>query len=217
MNQSVVKPNRQRKRFAVLGVLLGLLAAAGTGWLLLRPAPAPPPVMLHPTAQQAAQTRQHLAALSRSGTQAEPGPRTLRLSETDLNVTLASNKSVHQLLTKRGVEAVQIVLLEPDAVVLRAAVRVQGHSQNVQISGTLSPDSRTGLRFTETTAQVGRFPLPQALVNAQANQLAARFSQPLLGRLSLTVQSVRVENKDLVLTCAPAAMASPPAASPARH
>lgn len=217
MNRSVVKPNRHRKRYAVLGVLLGLGAAAGAAWLLLRPAPAPPPVALHPTARQAAQTQQRLAGLSRAATKFQPGPRTLRLSENDLNVTLAANKSVHQLLTKRGVEAVQVVLQEPDAVVLHAAVHVGGRVQNVQISGTLSPDPKTGLRFAASGAQAGRFPLPLALVNAQATQLAARFSQPLLSRLSLTIQSVSVQKKDLVLTCVPAAQASPPPASPARH
>ena len=185
--------------------------------MLLRPAPAPPPAMLHPTARQAAETQQRLATLSHTAAQLKPGPRTLRLSENDLNVTLASNKPVHQLLLKRGVEAVQIVLQEPNAIILHAAVRVQGHSQNVQISGTLSPDPKTGLRFAASAAQAGRFPLPQALVNAQANQLTARFSRPLLSRLSLTVQSVRVQKKDLVLICAPLTTASPRSASPARH
>lgn len=217
MNQTGAKPKWRLRRFAVSGVLLGLLAAGGAGWLLLRPAPAPPPVVLHPTARQAAETEQRLESLGRSETQAKPGPRTLRLSESDLNVTLAANKSVHQLLTKRGVDAVQIVLQEPDIVVLHASVRVQGHVQNVQISGTLSPDPQTGLRFAATAAQAGRFPLPRALVNAQATQLAARFSRPPLSRLSLTVQSVSVQKKDLVLLCVPAAKASPQPASPARH
>ena len=185
--------------------------------MLLRPAPAPPPVVLHPTALQATETQQHLAALSQAAGRPALGPRTLRLSENDLNITLASNKSVHQLLAKRGVEAVQIVLQEPDTIVLHAAVRVQGRVQNVQISGTLSPDPKTGIRFAASAAQAGRFPLPGALVNAQANQLTARFSKPLLSRLSLTVQSVSVQKKDLVLTCAPIMAASPQGASPARH
>lgn len=216
MNRSVVT-KRNRKRPVVFGVLLGLLAAGGAGWILWRPAPAPPPVALHPTARQAAETKQRLTSLSRAATQSKPGPRTLRLSENDLNVTLAANPAVRGLLTKRGVEAVQIVLQEPNTVVVHASVHVQGHLQNVQISGTLSPDPQTGLRFAATAAQAGRFPLPTALVNAQATQLAARFSRPLLGRLSLTVQSVRIEKKDLVLTCLPAAKASPQSASPARH
>lgn len=218
MNRTAPSHKRRLKRSAVLGVLLGLLAAVVTGWLLLRPAPAPPPVALHPTARQVTQTQQRLASLGQAATRSQPGPRTLRLSETDLNVTLASNKSVHQLLTKRGVQAVQVILQEPNAMVLHAAVRVQGHVQNVQVSGTLSPDPKTGLRFAASAAQAGRFPLPPALVNAQANQLAARFSQPLLSRLSLTIQSVSVQKKDLVLTCLPAAKAaSLQSASPARH
>lgn len=212
----MLRPNRSRHPLA-LGLLLGLLAAGGARWMLLRPAPAPPPVLLHPTARQAAETQQRLTNLGQTATRSKPGPRTLHLSENDLNVTLAANKSVHQLLMKRGVEAVQIVLQEPDTAVFHASVRVQGHLQNVQISGTLSPDPKTGLRFVVTTAQAGRFPLPMVLVNAQASQLTARFSRPLLSRLSLTVQSVSVVKKDLVLTCLPAAKASPQSASPARH
>ncbi len=216
MSLTVLKPKHTRHPL-VLGVLLGLFAAGGAGWLLLRPAPAPPPAALHPTARQAAETRQRLASLGRTATQSKPGPRTLRLSESDLNVTLASNKSVHQLLMKRGVEAVQIVLQEPNLVVLHASVRVQGRPQNVQINGILSPDPKTGLRFAATAAQAGRFPLPIALVNAQASQLTARFSHPLLSRLSLTVQSVRIEKKDLVLTCVPISKAFPQSVSPARR
>lgn len=205
------------KRPAVLGIGFGLLAAGGAVWLLLRPVPAPPPVVLHPTTMQIMQTEQHLAKLKDVVTQPKPGPRILRVSESDLNVTLAGNKSVHKLLVSRGVEAVQIVLLEPNRVVVHASVRVSGHSQNVLISGILSPDPKTGLRFAATGAQAGRFPLPQTLVNAQANQLTAHFSRPLLGRLALTIQSVSVDKKDLVLVGVPAAKASPQLASPARH
>ncbi len=213
MNRAAAKPTRRRTRPVVFGVLLGLLAAGGAGWLLLRPAPAPP-VVLHPTAVQITQTEQHLAGLGQAASKTRAGPRTLRLSENDLNVTLAANRSVRTLLAKRGVEAVQIVLQEPDAVVVHASVRVQGHLQNVQLSGTVSPDPRTGLRFTASAAQAGRLPLPAALVNAQANQLAARFSHPFLSRLALTVQSVSVQKQDLVLTCVPA---SPQLKSPAHH
>lgn len=205
------------KRFAAAGALLGLLAAAGAAWLLLRPAPAPPPVVLRPTPAQVAQTEQHFAKLKDVVVQAKSGPRTLRVSETDLNITLAANKSVHKLLVSRGVEAVQIVLQEPNRMVIHASVRVQGHPENIQISGVLSPDPKTGLRFTARGAQAGRFPLPQTLVNAQANQLAARFSRPFLSRLALTVQSVSVNKKDLVVVGIPAAKASPQSTSPVRH
>ncbi len=213
---------RRTRRIAVSGAWLGLAAAGGAAWILLRPAPAPPPVVLHPTAAQVTQTEQHLTQLGQAATQAKPGPRTLRVSETDLNVTLAASKPVHKLLAARGVEAVQIVLLEPNRVVIHASVRVQGRPQNVQISGTLSPDPKTGLRFTATSAQAGRFPLPQALVNAQASRLTARFFRPFLSRLALTVQRVSVDKKELVLvgiSSAPASptKASPPGASPAHR
>lgn len=183
---------------------------------LPRPSPAPPPVVLHPSAKQVAETQQHLAKLDQAVSRPAPGPRTLRLSENDLNVTLAENKSVRKLLASRGVQAVQIVFEEPN-VVLHASIRIQGHTQNVQIRGTLLSDPRTGIRFAASSAQAGRFPLPPALITAQANQLAARLSGPVLSRLSLTIQSVAVEKKDLVLVGVPRATASPQSASPVRH
>ena len=196
-------------------ILFGLLVAGSAAWFLLRPSPAPPPVVLHPTAAQVTETRQHLASLDQTVSRPAPGPRTLRLSEDDLNVTLAANKSVRKLLTSRGVQAVQIVLEEPNVVTLHASVRVQGHAQNIQIRGTLLPDPKFGVRFAASSAQAGRLPLPPALITAQANQLAARLSQPILSRLSLTIQSVAVEKKNLVLVGI--AKASPRSASPARH
>lgn len=211
-----MKASRRSPRIAVF-VLFSLLAGVGAVWFLLRPAAAPPPVVLHPSAKQVADTRLHLAKLDQAVSRPAPGPRTLRLSENDLNVMLAANKSVHKLLVSRGVQAVQVVLEEPNAVTLHASLRVKGHTQNIQISGLLLPDPKMGLRFAASSAQAGRFPLPPALITAQANQLAARLSGPVLSRLSLTIQSVAVEKKDLVLVGVPRAMASLRSASPARH
>ena len=160
-------------------------------------------------------TQKHLAALGQTASRL--GPRILRLSETDLNVILATSKPVRKMLSSRGVGAVQIVLQEPNALIIHASVRVQGHVQNVLVSGTLAPDPKNGLRFAVSGVQAGRFPLPPALISAQANQVAARFTQPTLRRLSLKVQTVSVEKKDLVVIGIPIKPASPQSASPAHR
>jgi len=225
--------------------LLALLAAVAVIALLLlrRPPPVPPPVLLHPTTQQSAQATRHLEALqqelqpeeppqknTRSGRQkaslpAPPKLHTLRLSEEDLNVYLAGNQAARKMLAARGVKTVQIILSEPANLTIRAAVSVKGRSQNVQLDGGLTPDPRLGLRYTATRAQVGRFPLPPAVVTAQANALAARLAGQMHGRLPLTVQSVRVQGKMLVLSgllvkrrrVRPHPSASPPPELPARR
>ena len=211
---------------------------------LRRPPPVPPPLAIHPTAQQSARAAHHLGALeqelqpeaprresSRPGRPiaspkaSPPRPRTLRLSEEDLNVYLAGNPAARKMLAARGVKTVQIILSEPAHLTIRAAVSIKGHPQNVQLDGRLSPDPKLGLRYTATRAQVGRFPLPPAVVTTQANALAARLADQLHGRLPLRVQSVQVQGKMLVLTGllvkraplkAPAP-ASPRGASPAHR
>jgi len=225
--------------------LLALLAAALAVMALLflrRPLPLPP-VVLHPTTQQSARAMRHMEALQqelqpeeslqkstllgrrKASAPASPKPRTLRLSEEDLNVYLAGNQSARRLLAAQGVKTVQIILSEPANLTIRAAVSVKGRPQNVQLNGALAPDPKLGLRYTATHAQVGRFPLPPAVVTAQANALAARLTRQMHGRLPLTIQSVRVQGKMLVLTgllikrrrVAPPAPASPRSALPARR
>ncbi len=204
------------KRKAVLVVLL-LAALMSLGWFFLRPAPAPPPAVLRPTAHQVAETQKHLDTLGKTAARPGTGQRTLRLSEKDINIALASSASLEKLLAAHGVKAVQIVLQEPDGIVVHASAAVQGHVQNIQISGVLAPDPKLGVRFAATHAQVGRLPLPPALVTSEANGLAAHFSHQLLRHFSLSVQGVYVQKKDLVIVGVPAAAASPPTASPARH
>ena len=191
------------------------LIVLSLGWFFLRPGPAPPPVALRPTARQVADTQKHLDALGKTVSKPGTGPRTLRLSENDINVALASSPSLKKLLTAHGVKAVQVVLQEPDSVVVHASATVQGHVQNIQISGAVAPDPKLGVRFTATSAQVGSLPLPPALVTSEANGLAARFSRQLLSHFSLSVQGVYVQGKNLVIVGLPTA--SPQGASPGRH
>ena len=214
--------------FALLAVVLAAFA-----FLLLRRPPPVPPVIVQPTPQQAARAQRHWDALQQELQPEEPLPRraqsgrqnalspqtrTLRLSEEDLNVYLAGNQAARKLLTARGVKAVQLILLEPSNLTIRAAISLKGHSQNVQLDGGLAPDPKLGLRYTATQAQVGRLPLPPAVVTAQANALAARFARQMHGRLPLIIQSVQVKGKMLVLTgLLVKRPASPPPASPAHH
>ena len=206
-----------KKSKVVWLLALGLLALGLAAGLVLRPAPAPPPVLLHPTPRQFAETQKHLAVLGKTASVPGTSPRTLRLSESDLNVALAGSPTVKTLLAAHGVQAVQIVLQEPDAVVIHAAVTVRGHPQNIEVGGTLAPDPKLGIRFTAGSAQVGSLPLPAAVVTAEANGLAARFSRQLLSKVPLSVQGVYVQKKDLVIVGLPAAPASPPTASPAHR
>lgn len=208
-------------REKALLTVLGLLLFSGLGWFFLRPAPAPPPVVLRPTAHQVAETQKHLDVLGKAVAKPGTGPRTMRLSENDINVALASNPSLKKLLTAHGVKNVQIVLQEPDSILVHASAAVQGHVQNIQISGAVVPDPKLGVRFTARNAQVGSLPLPAALVTSEANGLAARFSRQLLSHFSLSVQGVYVQKKDLVIVGVPlqptSPAASPQSASPARH
>ncbi len=241
------------RRKPALLTLLAVTIALAALLFLRRPPPVPPPVVLHPTSAQALQTRRHLEALqqqlqpeplapeapapdepkTRTATApaghprpAPPRPRTLRLSEEDLNVYLADDRATRKMLAARGVKAVQVILSEPADLTIRAAIVVKGHTQNVQLDGGLAPDPKLGLRFTATHAQVGRFPLPPAVVTSQANALAARLAGQMHGRLPLAIQSVRVQDKMLVLTGLPvrrprvrpaAPPASPPPVSPGRR
>ena len=189
-----------------------LLLPLGIAGLLyvLRPQPVPPPLALHPTAKQTALAERRLDGLKdQILAPTGRGPRTIRVSQDDLNVYLAGNRVARKLLRSRGVRAVQITLQEPAGLSLRAALTLQGHPRNVQLDGTLAPDPALGLRFTATHAQMGRFPLPAALLTAQANALAARFARQMAGRLPLTIQGVQVQGHTLVITGTPVTRTPP--------
>ena len=183
-----------------------LLLPLGVAGLLyaLRPPPVQPPLTLHPTAHRAALAARHVESIKdQVMAPTGHGPRTIRVSEDDLNVYLASSRTVRDLLKSRGVQAVQITLQQPAGMSLRAAVTLQGQVRNVQIDGLLAADPGLGLRFTATHAQVGRIPLPAALLTRQANALAAHFSQIMAGRMPITIQSVEVQGHTLVVKGTP--------------
>jgi hypothetical protein len=203
-------------------LILLLVAVLGVAaWFLLRPKPAPAPVMLHPTPGQFADTQKRLTGLEQAASKSGTGPRTLRLSENDINVALAGSRPLQKLLASHGVQAVQVVLREPDSVIIHAAATVRGRTRNIQLSGTLAPDPKTGLRFIASGAQVGSLPLPAAMVTAEAGSLAAHFARQFLRRRAFSVQSVSVQKKELVIvgvpTPPPLPSASRQSASPGRH
>lgn len=214
---------------AFLGGLFLVSALGGYFYAGLRTAP-PPPVVPHPTVQRVAQAAHRLETLFQpalpaakshaaraEGPPAPPKPRTLRVSEDDINVYLAGNAAARALLKSRGVQAVQIVLTPPNIVTLHAIFVLHGQPRTVQISGVLTPNPEQGVSFAATQAQAGHFPLPPGVVSAQAQTILRGFVRRSHHRLPLTVQSLQIEGKTLVITGLPVSPETPPAVSPARR
>lgn len=211
-------------------VFLGSLFLVSTlgGYLFsgLGSAP-PPPVVPHPTVQRVAQATHRLetlfqavppaAAMPAKGPHTPPKPRTLRVSEDDINVYLAGNAAARALLKSRGVQAVQVVLTPPDVITLHAIFVLHGEPRTVQISGILTPNPTQGINFAATQAQAGHFPLPPGVVSSQAQTILRGFILRSHHRLPLTVQSVEIEDKTLVITGLPVPPETPPPASPAHR
>lgn len=206
-----------------IGPLAALMAASAVGTILflrLRPEP-PPPVVPRPTAQRVAQAARHLEALTQETlTQGEgppkAGPRTLRLTEDDINVYLAGSPVARRLLGSHGITAVQVILTPPDGLTLHATVTAQGQPRTVQIDGVIRPDPIQGLSFTATHAQAGRFPLPPSVVTAQAQTVIGGFVRRAHGHLPIQVQSAQIDGKTLLIVGLPVT-ATPESASPAHH
>jgi len=212
----------------VLGGLFLVSALGGYLYSGLGTAP-PPPVVPHPTVQRVAQATHRLETLFQpappaagshaEGTPAEGAhapvkPRTLRVSEDDINVYLAGNAAVRALLKSRGVQAVQIVLIPPNSITLHAIFVMRGQPRIVLISGLLTPNPVQGVNFAATQAQAGHFPLPPGVVSSQAQAILRGFIVRSHHRLPLTVQSLQIEGKTLVITGLPVSPETPPAASP---
>lgn len=215
----------------VSAALLGSLFLASTlgGYLYagLGSAP-PPPVVPHPTVQRVAQATHRIETLFQpeppvAGPHAErrlhtpAKPRTLRVSEDDINVYLAGNAAARALLKSHGVQAVQIVLTPPDVITLHAIFIMRGQPRTVQISGVVTPNPTQGVNFAATQAQAGHFPLPPGVVSSQAQTILRGFIVRSHHRLPLTVQSLQIEGKTLVITGLPVSSETPPPASPGRR
>lgn len=211
---------------AFLGGLFLVSALGGYFYSGLRTAP-PPPVVPHPTVQRVAQATHRLETLFQPAPPA-PGPhaegpltplkpRTLRVSEDDINVYLAGNAAARALLKSRGVQAVQIVLAPPNSVTLHAIFVLRGQPRTVLISGVLTPNPTQGVNFAATQAQAGHFPLPPGVVSSQAQTILRGFIVRSHHRLPLTVQSLQIEDKTLVITGLPVSPETPPPASPGRR
>ncbi len=212
-------------------VFLGSLFLVSTlgGYLFsgLGTAP-PPPVVPHPTVQRVAQATHrletlfqpeppaagpHAKGLQAKGPHTPPKPRTLRVSEDDINVYLAGNAAARALLKSHGVQAVQVVLTPPNAITLHAIFILRGQPRTVLISGIVTPNPTQGVNFAATQAQAGHFPLPPGVVSSQAQTILRGFIVRSHHRLPLTVQSLDIEGKTLVITGVPVSPENPPPAS----
>jgi len=216
---------RARRRLLV-AVLLGLGALLCVVFFTRRPPPAPVVPVYTPRQAQTAQAhvdavreqftrpappevRAPAAALSREAVsfsaapaRPAPGPRVVRLelSQGDLNAYLATNPHVKAMLAQKRVQAVQLMLHAPRGLTVRATVLYRGKPQNVQIEAQMHVAPGKPFAITATGAQVGRLPIPPALVTVEANKVAAQMTGKAVQSLALSLQSVRVVGDRLVLT-----------------
>lgn len=214
----------RRRRVGVLASVLVLLAASA---LVLTRKPVPPPEAIAYTPRQAQTAQEHVGAVraqlfapdAGAGTPHTPtadtdtvqhvhqahGPDLVRLqlSQADLNAYCATNPQVKAMLANHHVQAMQMLLKPPQGITVRATMVRGGHPYNVQIETTVRADPKIGLQVTATGAQVGRLPLPPALVMAQANKVAGQMTGKMRGRLPLALKDVRVQGDHLVLMGVP--------------
>jgi len=212
------RPARRRRRHIGLFVFALLVLAGGA--LVLTRKPVPPPDVAVYTPRQAQAAQEHVSAVRAQLEQpdahqnlsaADPavvqhvhqphGPDLVRLqlSQADLNAYFATSPPVKAMLTSHHVRAVQMLLKAPRGITVRATMLRGGHPYNIQIETIVRADPKAGLRVTATGAQVGRLPLPPALVTAQANKIAGQMAGKMRGRLPLVLQDVRVQGDRLVL------------------
>lgn len=213
--EPVVPPPHRRWRAAWLLTLSVLLVAAGAFFFSRKPVPPPQVPVYTPRQTQEAQSRinslreQFLQPEKRTSdprvVQREVQKRGpdlihLQLSQADLNAYLATDPHVRAMLAKKRVQAVQVILHAPREITVRASVLYHGKPQNVQVEAVVRSVPDAPLQVTATGAQVGRLPLPSALVTAQANKISAQFAGRAQKRLPLVIQDVRVVGDHLVLT-----------------
>jgi len=216
------RPAPPRKRRVGL-LVFALVVLAGLATLLTRK-PVPPPVVATYTPRQAQAAQEHINAVRAELFQPDARPSAqsadtaavqhvrqahgpdlvrLQLSQADLNAYLATNPQVKAMLANRHVQAVQALLRPPHGMTVRATLLRGGHSYNIQLETTVRADPKAGMQVSITGAQVGRLPLPPALVTAQANKIAGQMTGKMRGRLPLVLKDVRVQGDHLVLIGVP--------------
>ncbi len=217
-----VRPARPRHRR--IGLLVFVLVVLAGLALLLTRKPVPPPEVAAYTPRQAQAAQEHINAVRAQlfqpdAPQSVPAADTtavqhvhqahgpdlvrLQLSQADLNAYFATNPQVQALLAQRHVRAVQALLKAPRGITVRATLLRGGHPYNIQLETTVRADPKAGMQVTVTGAQVGRLPLPPALVTAQAGKVAAQMTAKMRGRLPLILKDVRVQGDHLVLIGVP--------------
>lgn len=216
------RPAPPRKRRVGL-LAFALIILAGLGLLLMRK-PVPPPTVAVYTPRQAQTAQEHVNAVRAELFQPDAKPSAphadtdavqhvhqthgpdlvrLQLSQADLNAYAATNPQVKAMLMSHHVRAMQMLLKPPYGIVVRATLLRGGHPYNIQVETTVRADAKMGMRVTATGAQVGRLPLPPALVTAQANKVAGELTGKMRGRLPLVLKDVRVQGDHLVLIGVP--------------
>lgn len=211
----------RKRRVGLLAFALILLAVLA---FVLTRKPVPPPSVVVYTPRQAQTAQEHVNDVRAQLFQPEAGPSAphvdtdavqhvrqahgpdlvrLQLSQADLNAYAATNPQVKAMLMSHHVRAMQMLLKPPHGIVVRATLLRGGHPYNIQVETTVRADAKMGMQVTATGAQVGRLPLPPALVTAQANKVAAQMTGKMWGRLPLVLKDVRVQGDHLVLIGVP--------------
>ena len=211
----------RRRRIGLLALAVVLLAGLA---LVLSRKPVPPPTVAVYTPRQAQTAQEHVSAVRAqleqpAAGQSAPsrdtdavqhvrqahGPDLVRmqLSQADLNAYFATSPQVKAMLASRHVQAVQAMLMPPHSITVRATMLRGGHPYNIQLETIVRADAKAGMQVTVTGAQVGRLPLPPALVTAQANKIAGQMTAKMRGRLPLVLKDVRVQGDHLVLIGVP--------------
>ncbi len=217
-----MRPAPPRRRHVGL-IVFALIVLAGLAMVLTRK-PVPPPQVPVYTPRQAQAAQEHINAVRAQLFQPDARPSAptadtavvqhvrqahgpdlvrLQLSQADLNAYFATNPQVKAMLASHHVRAVQALLNPPRGIVVRATLLRNGHPYNIQLETTVRADPKAGLQVTATGAQVGRLPLPPALLAAQANKIAAQMTAKMQGRLPLVLKDVRVQGDHLVLLGVP--------------
>lgn len=216
------RPARNRRRRVGL-LVFALVVLAGLAMLLTRK-PVPPPDVVTYTPRQAQAAQEHISAVraqlfqpdARQNPPAADTPTVqhvhqthgpdlvrLQLSQADLNAYFATNPQIKVMLAGRHVQAVQALLHPPHGITVRATLLRGGHPYNIQLETSVRADPKAGMQVTVTGAQVGRLPLPPALVTAQANKAAGQVTAKMRGRLPLVLRDVSVQGDRLVLIGVP--------------
>lgn len=204
-----------RRVFILLFLVLFGLAVVGY-WYMRHIPPAhvfPNPKTISPRQAHAAQTRLEDALrlpgqpantpAARPAGRAAPAPShqpvTVRLSEDDINTTLAANAAVRKQMAAHGIQAAELSFTPPNQVTVYSKVLYHGSPVDAQVAGTVSAGDG-GLQFTAQTASVDDIPVPVSKVQRSIDAITAQWLPKANSALPITVQHVAIRGKEIDLT-----------------